>query len=136
MLEKYFSAPKTLDRLRAGLSGPHIDGFADALKRDGYSPGAAVRYLRAAAHLGQFQRRRHATLADIDARALDDFGRHLQRCRCSRSNGGKVTTTILCRSVLRTFIPIGVSKHDLPESAPYGTALSLFSEIGFASTVQ
>ena len=54
MLEKYFSAPKTLARLRAGLSGPHIDGFADALERDGYSHGAALRYLRAAAHLGQF----------------------------------------------------------------------------------
>ena len=34
MLEKYFSAPKTLDRLRGGLSGPHIDGFAAALKQD------------------------------------------------------------------------------------------------------
>ena len=30
MLEKYFSAPKTLDRLRGGLSGPYIDGFTDA----------------------------------------------------------------------------------------------------------
>ena len=65
MLEKYFSAPKTLARLRAGLSGPHIDGFADALERERYSHGAALRYLRAAAHLGQFQRRRGATLADI-----------------------------------------------------------------------
>ncbi len=54
MLENYFSAPKALTRLRAGLSGPHIDGFADALEHDGYSPGAAVRYLRAASHLGHF----------------------------------------------------------------------------------
>ena len=28
MLEKYFSAPKTLRRLRSGISGPHIDAFA------------------------------------------------------------------------------------------------------------
>src|SRR5437667_2236421 len=46
MLEKYFSAPKTLARLRAGLSGPHIDGFAETLEREGYSHGAALRYLR------------------------------------------------------------------------------------------
>jgi site-specific recombinase XerD len=90
MLEKYFSAPKTLARLRAGLSGPHIDGFAEALERERYSHGAALRYLRAAAHLGQFQQRHHKTLADIDARTLDDFGRHLRRCRCPLSNGGKV----------------------------------------------
>ena len=90
MLEKYFSAPKTLARLRAGLSGSHIDGFADALEQNGYSHGSALRYLRAAAHLGQFQQRRHKTLADIDANTLDDFRRHLQRCRCRRSNGGRV----------------------------------------------
>jgi hypothetical protein len=32
MIEKYFSAPWTLRRLRAGLSGPHIDGFAESLE--------------------------------------------------------------------------------------------------------
>src|SRR6266545_7837892 len=37
MLEEYFCAPKTLARLRTGLSGPYIDGFADALEQDGYS---------------------------------------------------------------------------------------------------
>ena len=36
MIDRYFSAPKTLRRLRSGLSGAHIDGFADALTRDGY----------------------------------------------------------------------------------------------------
>ena len=38
MLEKYFSAPKTLRRLRGGISGPHIDAFADDLEREGYAP--------------------------------------------------------------------------------------------------
>jgi site-specific recombinase XerD len=90
MLEKYFSAPKTLARLRAGLSGPHIDDFADALKQDGYSQASAVRYLRAAAHLGQFQQRHHSGLTDINASALDAFRRHLPRCRCPQSNGGKM----------------------------------------------
>ena len=54
MLEKYFSAPKSLRRLRGGISGPHIDAFADVLERDGYAPASAVRYIRAAAHLGCF----------------------------------------------------------------------------------
>jgi len=45
MLGTYFSAPKTLARLRSGLSGPYIDGFAEALERDSYSPLTAVRYL-------------------------------------------------------------------------------------------
>ena len=66
MLEKYFSAPKTLRRLRGGISGPHIDAFADDLEREGYAPASAVRYLRAAAHLGCFVQRKGGVLKDID----------------------------------------------------------------------
>lgn len=120
MLETYFSAPKTLARLRAGLSAPYIDGFAEALEREGYSHGAALRYLRAAAHLGQFQRQRHATLTDIDARVLDDFRRHLRRCRCPLSNGGKVNHHVFfgAKRFQDYLFRIGVSKHDLTLKAP------------------
>ena len=52
MLETYFSASKMLGHLRSGPSGPYLDGFAATLERQGYSAGTAVRYLRAAAHLG------------------------------------------------------------------------------------
>jgi len=89
LIEKYFSAPKTLRRLRAGLSGPHIDGFAEALENGGYSHATAIRYLRAAAHLGCFVQRKGTALADINAAILEDFRRHLRRCRCPQSNGGK-----------------------------------------------
>ncbi len=91
MLEKYFSAPKTLHRLRAGPSGPYIDGFAAALARDGYSPASAVRYLRAAAHLGHFLRRTGRTMADLDPHAVEAFRRHLRRCRCPLSTGSRAT---------------------------------------------
>lgn len=89
MIEKYFSAPKTLQRLRAGLSGPHIDSFAEALEQQGYAHATAIRYLRAAAHLGCFVQRRGGVLSDIDEATLEDFGQHLSRCRCPQSNGGK-----------------------------------------------
>ena len=62
MLEKYFCAPKTLRRLRDGISGPHIDAFADRLERDGYAPASAVRYIRSAAHLGCFVQRKGSFL--------------------------------------------------------------------------
>ena len=90
MLDQYFSAPKTLARLRTGLSGPYIDGFADALEQDGYSQSSAVRYLRAAAHFGHFLQANGCTLADISESTLDAFHRHLRRCRCPLSNGGRV----------------------------------------------
>ncbi|MGA3093245.1 MAG: tyrosine-type recombinase/integrase [Terriglobales bacterium] len=89
MLETYFSAPKTLRRLRSGPSGPYIDGFADALENAGYSHASAIRYLRNAAHLGQFLQRKGNDLAVLDARSLQAFLRHLSRCQCPSSNGGR-----------------------------------------------
>ena len=91
MLEKYFSAPKTLRRLRSGISGTHIDAFADDLERDGYSPASAVRYLRAAAHLGCFVQRRGGALADIDFNTLHVFAGHLRRCRCPHFKRAKIS---------------------------------------------
>jgi len=89
MIDRYFSAPKTLRRLRSGPSGAYIDGFADALTRDGYAHATVVRYLRAAAHLGVFLGRRHKTFADLDAATVCAFRRHIRRCHCLASNGGR-----------------------------------------------
>lgn len=89
MIDRYFSAPKTLRRLRDGLSGPYIDAFAEALTCDGYAHATVVRYLRAAAHLGVFLERRHKTFVDLDATTACAFRRHLRRCQCPASNGGR-----------------------------------------------
>jgi integrase len=71
MLETYFSASKMLGHLRSGPSGRYLDDFAAVLERQGYSPATAVRYLRAAAHLGHVMAERGAGSDDIDR--LDDI---------------------------------------------------------------
>src|SRR5260370_2672671 len=91
MLEKFFSAPKSLRRLRGGISGPHIDAFADSLERDGYAPASAVRYIRAAAHLGCFVQRKGDVLSDIDLNILDSFCHHRRRSRCPHFKRGKIS---------------------------------------------
>lgn len=63
-METYFSALKMLGHLRRGPSGPYLDGFAATLERQGYSAGTAVRYLRAAAHLGHVVARQGAMPSD------------------------------------------------------------------------
>jgi site-specific recombinase XerD len=90
MLETYFVAPKTLNRLRTGPSAPYIDGFADMLEQNGYAPASAIRYLRAAAHLGHFMQRQGATLADSNTTTPEAFRHHLPTCRCPLSNGGRI----------------------------------------------
>ncbi len=87
MLETYFSAPKMLGHLRRAIPcGPYLDGFAAALERQGYGPETAVRYLRAAAHVGHVMAERDASVSDIDLAA---FEQHLQTCRCPRAKGGR-----------------------------------------------
>ena len=86
MLETYFSTAKMLRHLRSGPSGPYLDGFAGALERQGYVPDTAVRYLRAAAHVGHVMAEQGASLTDID---LVAFGEHLCTCRCPRPKGGR-----------------------------------------------
>jgi site-specific recombinase XerD len=86
MLETYFSASKMLGHLRSGPSGPYLDGFAAALEWQGYSASTAVRYLRAAAHLGHVLTRQGAMPSDID---LAVFSEHLRGCRCPRAIGGR-----------------------------------------------
>jgi hypothetical protein len=66
MLESYFVAPKTLRQLRAGQSGPYVDGFATSPEGNGYCQVIAIRQLMAAVHLGHFAERRSKTLADVD----------------------------------------------------------------------
>jgi site-specific recombinase XerD len=86
MLETYVSASKMLGHLRSGPSGPYLDGFAASLERQGYSPDTAVRYLRAAAHVGHIMVERGGSLGDIDLAA---FSEHLRTCRCPRTKGGR-----------------------------------------------
>jgi hypothetical protein len=66
MLDTYFESPKMIARLRAGPSGPYMDGFAAWLECSGYDPSVAVRYLRAAAHIGHFTLEQGGTLATMD----------------------------------------------------------------------
>lgn len=115
MLETYFSVTKMLGRLRSGPSGPYLDGFAAALKRQGYSPATAVRYLRAAAHLGHVMAE-HG-LANIDVAA---FGDHLRTCRCSRASGGRRNHhTIFGARLFRQYlVDIGVCRPAATPTEP------------------
>jgi site-specific recombinase XerD len=110
MLAEYFSAPKTLRRLRTGPSAPYIDGFAATLQEDGYSAASAVRYLRAAAHLGHFLAIRGLSFAAIDGGISESFRRHLSDCGCPLSNGGTINHHVVfgVKRFHRYLVQIGV----------------------------
>ena len=114
MLETYFSASKMRAHLRSGPSGPYLDGFAAALDRQGYSADTAVRYLRAAAHLGHVVAWQRAMPSGID---LASFSEHLRSCRCPRAMAGRRNhhTIFGARLFRRHLVEIGVCQ---PAAAP------------------
>jgi site-specific recombinase XerD len=125
MLEKYFSAPKTLRRLRGGISGPYVDAFAYDLNRDGYAPASAVRYIRAAAHLGCFVQRRGGVLTDVDLNILDSFDSHLRRCRCPHFRRGKINyhAHFGVKLFHHHLVEHGICKSQPVHEAPFAPAL-------------
>ena len=114
MLETYFSASKMRTHLRSGPSGPYLDGFAAALERQGYSADTAIRYLRAAAHLGHVVAREAAMPSEIDLAA---FSQHLRSCWCPRATGARRNhhTIFGAKLFRRHLVEIGVC---LPAAAP------------------
>jgi site-specific recombinase XerD len=77
MLTTYFKHPFTLNKLRSGPAGLHLDGFADQLLRDGYSDFTARGHLRGAGQLSSWAQRRGLTSRELDVLALKRFARHL-----------------------------------------------------------
>ena len=114
MLETYFVAPKTLKRLRSGPCAAYIDGFADRLIKNGYSPASAIRYLRVAAHLGYFLASQGKALTDIDSMTPDSFRLHLPTCCCPNSNGGKINhhTFFGAKCFRQYLLQIGIAQRE------------------------
>lgn len=119
MLERYFSAPKTLKRLRTGPSAPYIDGFAQSLQEQGYAAASAVRYLRAAAHLGHFLEGRGMRFTDVYAEISESFRQHLPSCRCPLSNGGTISHHIIfgVKRFHQYLLQLGVCPRKPPPAA-------------------
>lgn len=84
MLSKYFHAADRIQKIRDGLEGAFIAGFAEALFWRGYAGITARRHIRAAEHIVRWASRRGLSVSDLDDEALRRFGRHLTRCHCGR----------------------------------------------------
>ncbi|WP_250465542.1 MULTISPECIES: tyrosine-type recombinase/integrase [unclassified Caballeronia] len=108
-----------MKRLRSGPSGVFIDNFADALERDGYSEASAIRYLRAANHLGRFMLAHSGTLADTSPQTPEIFFRHLPTCTCPEANGGKTNHHVYfgVKRFREYLIEIGVCQDNKPSIA-------------------
>ena len=88
MLEFFFEEARTLRRLRSGLTGQHIDGFAEYLRGRQYARWTGRGYLRAVAHLGIWMERSGIAIENLNEQVLKGFFEHLPCCACLRRNRG------------------------------------------------
>ena len=82
MLEEYFESPLRIQELRNQPYGGIIVEFSRELHRAGYSMISARRHIRTAEHLVYWISRRRIRITTLDERVVEDFVRHLTRCRC------------------------------------------------------
>jgi hypothetical protein len=84
MLSGFFESSSRIQELRAGPDGRVLEGFAQELCQAGYAEITARRHIRAAEHLIHWLGRKGRTVAALDDGTIEEFVRHLNRCRCPR----------------------------------------------------
>lgn len=84
MLSEFFESSSRIQELLAGPDGRVLEGFAQELCQAGYAEITARRHIRVAEHLIHWLGRKGRTVAALDDRTIEEFVRHLNRCRCPR----------------------------------------------------
>jgi site-specific recombinase XerD len=97
MLEQFFGEPRAIERARASISGPYLDGFSQWLGEVGYASSSIQEFLRTAVHLGLWAEREQTPIGDISEASIDRFRLHLGACRCPgprppRREDGRIAT--------------------------------------------
>jgi site-specific recombinase XerC len=93
MIDFFCPQPQKLDSLRSGPLGPHLEGFAALLARQGYCQIYRWRKLRLAAALGQWLEKRRLHLCQLDEQQANAFLQRWQQRH--RFSGDSYTLTML-----------------------------------------
>jgi integrase/recombinase XerD len=128
MLENYFKRGCTLQRLRAEPTGRYMDGFAKALRTQGYGIWSGQAYLRAAAHLGIWTKQRCLSVTKLDEGVIEDFALHLPSCHCLGKTRGIYDDAVIgARHFLAHLRDAGVSPAAaVLEQSPLPTIIDEF----------
>ncbi len=77
MLTTYFKHPFTLNKLRSGPAGAHLDEFICRLSRDGYSYPTIRYHIRGAGQLSTWAQAIGLPVTQLNVAALERFRDHL-----------------------------------------------------------
>jgi len=91
MLTNYFVDPQVVQRFRSTPAGPYLDHFAETLAKAGFRQITIQAHVRGAVHLSYWQQQHGGSLPSLNEAVLDEFKRHLSRCRCRCLGKGPVS---------------------------------------------
>ena len=104
MLTNYFEHPFTLNRLRSGVAGPHLDDFTFQLTGQGYSRDVIRRYLRAVGNLSAWAQASGLTIHDLNTEAFGHFRHELELKGRLRYPSGHYNNTLVGAKCFVTFL--------------------------------
>jgi integrase/recombinase XerD len=88
MLAKYFPDPAGLELIKQTPAAPHLVGFVGEMVVAGYRLDTVRCYVRAAAHVSHWFKRRRKPLTDLSVSQIGAFRRHLMCCHCTGHEKG------------------------------------------------
>jgi site-specific recombinase XerD len=98
MIDQFYSDPLSLERLRSGPLGSHIDTFAQILSAQDYARSTAKEKIRVVAGLSGWLQRRQRGVETLDEQSISAFLRHWHRqglCRRTTSHTLKMLLALL-----------------------------------------
>ena len=114
MIEQLYSRPGTITRMRSSPLGKHIDGFADWLSKQGYTPNVNREKIRAVSSLGWWLHTQHIDLSALEERTIDEFMEYsCQRRRLSDAQSAAL------RQLLCYLRKVGVVSGTVPRKNEY-----------------
>ena len=98
MIDQFYSDPLSVERLRSGPLGSHIDTFAQMLSAQDYARSTAKEKIRVIAGLSGWLQRRQLGVETLDEQSISAFLRHWRRqglCRRTTSHTLKMMLGLL-----------------------------------------
>jgi len=96
MIDRFYPQPEELQHVRVGPLGPHIDGFATLVSRQGYCHQNGWQKIRLVADLSQWLTRRRIELTELNERQAVVFLEARWK-RVLHHSGEQATITLLLR---------------------------------------
>jgi len=88
LIERYFTQPAVLNRMRNGIVSPYLDALAAELEAQHYSRKSIRRQLRNAHAFGGWLAKQHVPLAHVDEAVVERYTEPMRRRPCpSRRRG-------------------------------------------------